>query len=45
MLTYKGYHAKVSFDEEDGLFVGEVFESEAELVLFHGCSACVVEAT
>ena len=37
MLTYKGYHAKVSFDEEDGLFVGEVFGINDSLN-FHGRS-------
>ena len=37
MLEYKGYHAKVSFDEEDGLFVGEVFGINDSLN-FHGRS-------
>ena len=37
MLTYKGYHAKVSFHEEDGLFVGEVFGINDSLN-FHGRS-------
>ena len=37
MLEYKGYHAKVSFDEEDGLFVGEVFDINDSLN-FHGAS-------
>ena len=37
MLEYKGYHATVSFDEEDGLFVGEVFGINDSLN-FHGRS-------
>ena len=37
MLEYKGYHAKVSLDEEDGLFVGEVFGINDSLN-FHGRS-------
>jgi hicB family protein len=37
MLEYKGYHAKVSFDEEDGLFIGEVFGINDSLN-FHGRS-------
>ena len=35
MLKYKGYHAKISFDEDDGLFVGEVFGINDSLN-FHG---------
>ena len=35
MLEYKGYHAKVSFDEEDALFIGEVFGINDSLN-FHG---------
>ena len=38
MLEYKGYHAKVSFDEEDGIFIGEVFGINDSLN-FHGRSA------
>ena len=37
MLEYKGYHAKILFDEEDGLFVGEVFGINDSLN-FHGRS-------
>ena len=37
MLEYKGYHAKVSFDEDDGLFIGEVFGINDSLN-FHGRS-------
>ena len=35
MLKYKGYHAKISFDEDDGLFIGEVFGINDSLN-FHG---------
>lgn len=35
MLEYKGYHAKVSCDEEDALFIGEVFGINDSLN-FHG---------
>lgn len=37
MLEYKGQHAKVSFDEDDGLFIGEVFGINDSLN-FHGRS-------
>ena len=37
MLTYKGYHAKISYDEEDELFVGDVFGINDSLN-FHGRS-------
>ena len=35
MLKYKGYHAKIEFDEEDMLFVGSVFGIQDSLN-FHG---------
>ena len=35
MLEYKGYHAKIEFDEEDMLFVGSVFGIQDSLN-FHG---------
>lgn len=35
MLEYKGYHAKIEFDEEDMLFVGSVFGIRDSLN-FHG---------
>lgn len=35
MLEYKGYHAKIDFDEEDMLFVGSVFGIQDSLN-FHG---------
>jgi len=44
MLKYKGYHAKISFDEEDGLFVGEVFGINDSLN-FHGKSVDELRAS
>jgi len=35
MLEYKGYHAKIEFDEDDMLFVGSVFGIQDSLN-FHG---------
>lgn len=35
MLEYKGYHAKIEFDQEDMLFVGSVFGIQDSLN-FHG---------
>ncbi len=35
MLEYKGYHAKIEFDEEDMLFIGSVFGIQDSLN-FHG---------
>lgn len=37
MLEYKGYHATVSYDADDELFVGEVF-GVADSLSFHGSS-------
>lgn len=37
MLEYKGYHAKIEFDEEDMLFVGTVFGIQDSLN-FHGAT-------
>ncbi|MEY8317141.1 type II toxin-antitoxin system HicB family antitoxin [Oscillospiraceae bacterium 50-58] len=37
MLEYKGYHAKIEFDAEDMIFVGEVFGVRDSLN-FHGKS-------
>ena len=37
LLEYKGYHAKISFDAEDSLFIGEVFGINDSLN-FHGAS-------
>ncbi len=37
LLEYKGYHAKISFDAQDSLFIGEVFGINDSLN-FHGAS-------
>lgn len=37
MLEYKGYHATVTYDAEDELFVGEVF-GITDSLNFHGSS-------
>ena len=37
MLSYKGYHAKVEFDADDGILVGSVFGIRDSLN-FHGAS-------
>jgi predicted HicB family RNase H-like nuclease len=37
MMKYKGYRATISFDEEDKIFVGEVF-GIADSLNFHGRS-------
>ncbi len=37
MMKYKGYKATISFDEEDKIFVGEVF-GIADSLNFHGRS-------
>ena len=37
MMKYKGYKASISFDEEDKIFVGEVF-GIADSLNFHGRS-------
>lgn len=37
MLEYKGYHASVEYDADDGIFVGEVF-GIADSLNFHGTS-------
>ena len=44
MWEYKGYHAKVSFDEEDVLFIGEVFGINDSLN-FHGRSVDELKAS
>ena len=44
MLEYKGYHAKLSFDEEDALFIGEVFDINDSLN-FHGRSVDELKAS
>lgn len=35
ILEYKGYHAKIEFDEEDMLFVGEIYGIK-DSINFHG---------
>lgn len=35
MMEYRGYHASIVFDAEDGIFVGEVF-GIADSLNFHG---------
>lgn len=42
MLEYKGYHASVSFDADDNLFVGEVF-GLTDSLNFHGESVKELE--
>ena len=37
MLEYKGYHATIEYDEEDEIFVGEVF-GVTDSLSFHGDS-------
>ncbi|SCP99898.1 type II toxin-antitoxin system HicB family antitoxin [Anaerobium acetethylicum] len=37
MMEYKGYHATVEYDAEDGIFVGEVF-GIVDSLNFHGSS-------
>ena len=42
MLKYKGYHGKVEFDEEAGLFHGEVVDLR-DVITFHGKSVDELE--
>lgn len=37
MFSYKGYHATVSYDAEDNIFVGKVFGIR-DMLAFHGSS-------
>ena len=37
MLEYKGYHASVEYDADDGIFIGEVL-GIADSLNFHGTS-------
>ena len=37
ILEYKNYHARIEFDEEDMLFIGEVFGIQ-DSISFHGIS-------
>ena len=43
MMEYKGYHATVGYDSEDGIFVGEVF-GIADSLNFHGESVDELQA-
>ena len=43
MLEYKGYHATITFDADDNLFVGEVF-GITDSLNFHGESVSQLEA-
>ena len=43
MLEYKGYHATITFDADDNLFVGEVF-GITDSLNFHGESVSQIEA-
>jgi predicted HicB family RNase H-like nuclease len=42
MLKYKGYHGKVEFDEEAGLFHGEVIDLR-DVITFQGKSVDEIE--
>ncbi len=42
MLEYKGYHGKVEFDEEAGLFYGEVVNLR-DVITFQGKSVDELE--
>ncbi len=42
MMKYKGYRATISYDEEDNIFVGEVF-GISDSLNFHGTSVDELE--
>lgn len=42
MMEYKGYHAQVEFDAEDGIFVGQVY-GITDSLNFHGTSVTELE--
>ena len=42
MMEYNGYHAQISYDAEDGLFVGKVF-GITDALYFHGTSVAELE--
>ena len=42
MMEYKGYHAQVEFDAEDGIFVGKVY-GITDSLNFHGTSVDELE--
>jgi predicted HicB family RNase H-like nuclease len=37
-MNYKGYTAKIEFDEEDEIFVGEIMYLRKDIICFHGKS-------
>lgn len=37
VMNYKGYHAKVEYDDKDNIFVGNVIGIN-DMLSFHGCS-------
>ena len=43
MMEYKGYHAQVEYDADDGLFVGKVY-GISDSLNFHGTSVAELEA-
>ena len=42
LMTYRGYHAEVSFDPEDHVFVGEV-TGITDMLVFHGTTVDELE--
>ena len=42
MMEYKGYHATVAYDADDGIFIGEVF-GITDSLNFHGESVAELE--
>ena len=42
MMEYKGYHAQIEFDAEDGIFVGKVY-GITDSLNFHGTSVSELE--
>ena len=44
MMEYKGYHARIEYDGEDGLFIGRVF-GIVDSLNFHGTSVEELERT
>jgi predicted HicB family RNase H-like nuclease len=42
MMEYKGYHAKVEYDADDGFFVGKVY-GISDSLNFHGTSVTELE--
>ena len=42
MMEYKGYHAQIEYDSEDGIFVGKVY-GIVDSLNFHGTSVAELE--